>query len=205
MRHRISGRKLRRNVSHKKATLNSLATELLRHKKITTTLAKAKETRRFVEPLITRAKTDSVHNRRLVARYIKDKEVHKELFNEIGPAVEDRQGGYTRVVKLGIRRGDSADMAILELVDYGEVSEKEAPKKEKQKEEPEEESQVQDAEVVEEVKETEEVEEEEDTQKAEAETKTKEEAKTEESEDVKDEEKAEDDKEESDDKKKDDK
>lgn len=202
MRHRISGRKLRRTVSHKKATLDSLSTELLRHKKITTTLAKAKETKRFVEPLITRAKVDSVHNRRLVARYIKDKDVHKELFEEIGPAVEDRQGGYTRVIKLGVRRGDSADMAIIELVDYGEAAETTAPKKEKKAEEPEEEAEIQDADVVEE---TEEKAPEEETEQEEPEPKSEEKAEDSHAEETKEEDEETEGKDESEDKKKDDK
>ena len=156
MRHRISGKKLNRTVSHRRATLNSLSTQLLRHKKIKTTLAKAKVTRSYVEPLITRAKNDTVANRRYVARFIKDKDVHKELFNEIAPAIGDRPGGYTRVVKLGARRGDSAEMAIIELVDYGEAAEKSAPagetsKTKKEKAKPKaEEKQVEEAEVVEE-------------------------------------------------------
>jgi large subunit ribosomal protein L17 len=131
MRHGNKGRKLKRTASHRAATLNSLATSLLRHKKITTTEAKAKETRIFVEPIITRAKkalalnaSDAltasriVHARREVARNINDEDVVKSLFSEIAPKVANRAGGYTRVVKLGQRHGDNAHMAIIELVDF---------------------------------------------------------------------------------------
>lgn len=136
MRHRKAGRKLKRTASHKKALLISLSTSLLRHKKIKTTLAKAKETRPFVEKLITRAKNavaaegdttqKNVHARREVSRYVKDREVVTELFSEIAPKVATRAGGYTRIVKLGQRLGDGAQMGLLELVDY--ISGKEAPK-----------------------------------------------------------------------------
>jgi large subunit ribosomal protein L17 len=126
MRHRKSGRKLKRTASHRKATLIALCTALLRNKKIRTTVAKAKETRMVVEKLITRAKNavaaegekKNVHARRQVAKYIKDREVVKELFAEIAPKVANRAGGYTRVVKLGQRFGDGAEVAVLELVDY---------------------------------------------------------------------------------------
>ena len=120
MRHRVKGRKLGRTASHRKATLNALATALFRHKKIKTTLAKAKEARSFSEVLITKAKTDTVHSRRDVARFIKDRDIVKELFNEIAVKAANRPGGYTRVVKLGHRLGDAAEMAILELVDYSD-------------------------------------------------------------------------------------
>jgi large subunit ribosomal protein L17 len=126
MRHRKSGRKLKRTASHRRATLNALCTALIRHKKIRTTLAKAKETRMMVEKLITRAKNASaveapakkVHARRMVARFIKDREVVKELFADIAAKVAGRPGGYTRIVKLGRRLGDAGEVAILELVDY---------------------------------------------------------------------------------------
>ena len=126
--HGRSGRKLKRTASHRKATLSALSTSLLRHKKIRTTLAKAKETRMVVEKIITRAKRavakevaggpKDIHARREVARYIRDKEVVKLLFGEIAAKVEHREGGYTRVVKLGQRFGDAAHIAVLELVDY---------------------------------------------------------------------------------------
>jgi len=149
MRHRVKGRKLGRTASHRKATLNALATALFRHKKIKTTLAKAKEARSFSEVLITKAKNDSVHSRREVARFIKDKEVVKELFSEIAVKTANRPGGYTRVVKLGTRLGDAAEMAILELVDYSDGA---TPIETKLKTEKtaEEKTEVKEAEVVEE-------------------------------------------------------
>ncbi len=126
MRHRKSGRKLKRTASHRKATLSALSTALLRHKKIRTTVAKAKETRMVVEKLITRAKNaiaaegekKNIHARRMIARSIHDRQVVKELFADIAPKVANRPGGYTRVVKLGQRFGDGAEVAILELVDF---------------------------------------------------------------------------------------
>lgn len=130
MRHAVKGRKLKRTSSHKKALLVNLATALFRHKKIKTTVAKAKEARTFVERLITKARKGDIPSRRYVARFIKDRDVLKELFNEIVAKVGERPGGYTRVVKLGARRGDGADLAILELVDYNEGEVKEQKKKE---------------------------------------------------------------------------
>lgn len=134
MRHRKAGRKLKRTASHRKALLNALATELIRHKKIQTTLAKAKEVRPFVERLITRAKNaltkenennkKDIHARRLISKYIKDREVVKELFTEIAPKVAQRPGGYTRIIKLGQRLGDAAPLGILELVDFNVLKEK---------------------------------------------------------------------------------
>ncbi len=142
MRHLKSGLKLKRTSSHRKALLKNLATDLLEHKRIETTLAKAKALRPFVEKLITKAKrallreklwqqqsTDlvgghktqklDVHSRRLVARFLTRKAVVQELFDTIAPVVLDRPGGYTRIVKTGFRRGDSAEMAVIELVDWG--------------------------------------------------------------------------------------
>ncbi len=127
MRHGKSFRKLKRTASHRKATIEALMTSLLRHKKIRTTVTKAKELRMFVEPLITRAKNavlnetaeqKNVHARREVARHIKDRKVVQELFNNIAQKVASRNGGYTRVVKLGQRHGDAAEVAIIELVDF---------------------------------------------------------------------------------------
>ncbi len=128
MRHRKAGRKLKRTASHRASLLNSLSTSFLRHKKIRTTLAKAKETQKQVEAIITRAKravkgeTDgapkNIHARREVARAIKDREVVKSLFEEIAPKVAGRPGGYTRLIKLGQRQGDGAQVAVLELVDF---------------------------------------------------------------------------------------
>jgi large subunit ribosomal protein L17 len=133
MRHLVSGRKLKRTSSHRKALLANLATELFRHKSIKTTEAKAKELRPYAESLITKAKNAllkekagllpegskiDVHSRRIVARHIRVKEVLSELFDSIAPLVVDRNGGYTRVTKTGIRHGDAARTAIIELVDY---------------------------------------------------------------------------------------
>jgi len=122
MRHRVRGRKLGRTASHRAALLSSLATSLLKHKRIKTTLAKAKEARSYVESLITKARKNSLHARRQIMSVIHDKEVVKELFNEIIPKIGERPGGYTRVVKLGNRIGDSASMAVIELVDYNDVA-----------------------------------------------------------------------------------
>jgi large subunit ribosomal protein L17 len=122
MRHRVRHRKLGRTASHRAALLSSLATSLLKHKRIRTTLAKAKEARSYVESLITKARKNSLHARRQIMSVIHDKEVVKELFNEIIPKIGSRPGGYTRVVKLGNRIGDSASMAVIELVDYNDVA-----------------------------------------------------------------------------------
>lgn len=121
MRHRVKGRKLGRTTPHRKATLRALSTALIREHRIETTVAKAKELRTFVEPLITRAKVDSTHNRRQVYSYLQDKVAVTELFETVGPAAADRPGGYTRVLKLGFRVGDAAEMAVIELVDFNDV------------------------------------------------------------------------------------
>lgn len=126
MRHNVRGRKLGRTASHRKATLNALATALFKHKRIKTTVAKAKETRSFAESLITKARENTLHARRHIARFVNDNDVLQELFNEIVPKIGERPGGYTRVVKLGQRFGDAAEMAILELVDYNEVANQKA-------------------------------------------------------------------------------
>ena len=126
MRHSVKGRKLGRTASHKSALLNSLTTSLLKYKRIKTTEAKAKETRTFVEKLITKAKRNNLHVRRQVMAVINDTKVVKELFSKIIPKIGERPGGYTRVVKLGSRSGDAAAMAILELVDYNDVANKKA-------------------------------------------------------------------------------
>ena len=138
MRHRNSGRKLGRTSSHRKATLSSLSVALIRHKKIRTTTAKAKEARMVVEKLITKAKRavlkevdakgKDVHARREAFAFLRDREAVGVLFNEIAGKVATRPGGYTRVVKLGQRQGDGAEVAILELVDYNTGQEKAAPK-----------------------------------------------------------------------------
>lgn len=118
MRHRLKGSKLGRTASHKKATMRALSIALLTHHRVVTTLAKAKELRRYVEPIINRSKEDTMHNRREVFSFIHDNKTVTKLFDEIGLKVADREGGYTRVVKIGYRTGDSADMAVIELVDY---------------------------------------------------------------------------------------
>jgi len=121
MRHRKIGRQLSRNSSHRKATLQSLSVALIKHGAIKTTVAKAKELRRVAEPLITRAKSDSVHNRRTAFSRLRDKEVVGILFNDLGPRYKERPGGYTRIIKCGYRAGDNAPMAYIELVDRPEA------------------------------------------------------------------------------------
>lgn len=132
MRHRVKGRKLKRTSEHRLATLRNLASSLLKHKKIRTTVAKAKELRSFVEPLITKAKTDSVASRRFVASEIQDRNLLKELFNDIVAKIGDRPGGYTRIVRIGQRKGDAAELALIELVDYSGIVKPKAPKKAKE-------------------------------------------------------------------------
>ncbi len=117
MRHRKKGRKLSRTASHKKATMRNMATSLFRHERIETTTAKAKELRPFAERLITLGKRGDLHARRLAGRLIADREVLGKLFDDIGPRFNERPGGYTRILKLGNRRGDAAEMALIELVD----------------------------------------------------------------------------------------
>ncbi|PHR64627.1 50S ribosomal protein L17 [Pseudidiomarina marina] len=121
MRHRKSGRQLNRNSSHRKAMFSNMASSLVRHEVIKTTLPKAKELRRVIEPLITLAKQDSVANRRLAFARTRDQEVVGKLFNELGPRYQERAGGYTRIMKCGFRAGDNAPMAYVELVDRPEV------------------------------------------------------------------------------------
>ena len=117
MRHRQSGRKLNRNSSHRKAMFSNMAASLMRHEVIKTTLPKAKELRRVAEPLITMAKSDSVHRRRLAFARLRDRDVVTKLFNELGPRYQNRPGGYLRILKTGLRSGDKAPMAYIELVD----------------------------------------------------------------------------------------
>jgi len=116
MRHRKSGRQLNRNCSHRKAMFRNMAVSLMQHEMIKTTLPKAKELRRVVEPLITMAKTDSVAKRRLVFSRLRDRDVVTKLFNELGPRYKERPGGYLRILKCGFRSGDKAPMAIVELM-----------------------------------------------------------------------------------------
>ncbi|MCH5282738.1 MAG: 50S ribosomal protein L17 [Treponema sp.] len=134
MNHKSGFNALSRTHSHRRAMLRNMVTSLFRFERITTTKAKAKAARSKAEKLITRAKVDSVHNRRQVARYIYDERVLNKLFTDIAPRMKDRPGGYTRILKLGFRQGDAADVAILELVDYKlETEEEKAAKKEKTK------------------------------------------------------------------------
>ena len=121
MRHGDKVNNLGRTTSHRHALMRNLAIALFTHKRIFTTLAKAKALRGFVEPLITKSKTDSTHSRRLAFSYLNDKEGVKELFGVIAAKVADRPGGYTRVIKTGFRAGDAAEMAMIELVDFNEI------------------------------------------------------------------------------------
>jgi large subunit ribosomal protein L17 len=116
MRHLKKGRKLNRSASHRKALFRNMATSLFRHERIETTDAKAKELRGYAEKLITLAKTDDVHSRRLAFQKIRDKEVLSKLFDDIAPRYKGRPGGYTRVTKIRVRRGDNATMSLIELV-----------------------------------------------------------------------------------------
>jgi len=120
MRHRNVGRQLSRNSSHRKATLQALTVSLLKYETIKTTVAKAKELRRVAEPLITRAKTDSVANRRIAFSRLRDDEVVGKLFTELGPHFKERPGGYVRILKYGYRAGDKAPMALVQLVGRSE-------------------------------------------------------------------------------------
>jgi large subunit ribosomal protein L17 len=117
MRHKISGRTFGRTSAHRKATMQAITVALLKHELIKTTLPKAKELRRFAEPLITRAKDDSVHNRRLAFDRLRDRDAVQKLFNELGPRYKARPGGYLRILRCGFRAGDDAPMAYVELVD----------------------------------------------------------------------------------------
>lgn len=121
MRHGDKIKNLSRTASHRAALLSNLTIQLIEHKRITTTLAKAKSLRVYAEPLITRAKSDSMHNRRIVFSYLQDKAAITELFTVIGDKVANRPGGYTRIIKLPRRMGDAADMAMIELVDFNEI------------------------------------------------------------------------------------
>ena len=121
MRHGDKIKNLSRTASHRKALLSNLAAQLITHKRIVTTLAKAKALRVYVEPLITKAKENTTHQRRIVFSYLQDKEAVVELFGDIATKVAGRPGGYTRVIKLGARLGDAAETALIELVDYNEI------------------------------------------------------------------------------------
>lgn len=135
MNHRNGFNPLSRTTAHRRAMLRNMVSSLLRYERITTTKAKAQEARKNAEKLITRAKVDSVHNRREVAKYIQDEKILDKLFTDIAPRMKDRNGGYTRVLKLGYRQGDAADVVILELVDYKLKSEDESKDSKAKKEE----------------------------------------------------------------------
>ena len=128
MRHNKAINHLGRQSGHRKALLANMAASLIMHKRITTTVAKAKALRSYVEPLITKSKDDTTHNRRVVFSYLKDKNAVTELFRTIAPKVADRPGGYTRVLHVGFRKGDAAEMALIELVDFNEAALASAPK-----------------------------------------------------------------------------
>ncbi|MBL7717648.1 MAG: 50S ribosomal protein L17 [Flavipsychrobacter sp.] len=126
MRHGDKIKNLSRTASHRRALMSNMACQLIEHKRIVTTLAKAKALRVYAEPLITRSKNDSMHNRRVVFSYLQDKEAIKELFGVIGDKVANRPGGYIRIIKLAPRVGDAAEMAMIELVDFNEIYTKDA-------------------------------------------------------------------------------
>ncbi|RNL51259.1 50S ribosomal protein L17 [Pedobacter jejuensis] len=133
MRHGKKVNHLGRTASHRKAMLANMASSLILHKRITTTLAKAKALRMYVEPIITKSKSDTTHSRRTVFAYLQDKEVVTILFREIAEKVANRPGGYTRIIKLNNRLGDNAEMALIELVDYNTVYGKDVEAKEEKK------------------------------------------------------------------------
>ncbi len=121
MRHGKKFNHLGRTASHRKAMLSNMASSLITHKRINTTVAKAKELKKYVEPLVTRSKVDSTHNRRMVFSYLQDKVAVTELFREVAVKVGDRPGGYTRIIKTGNRLGDNAEMCMIELVDFNDI------------------------------------------------------------------------------------
>ena len=133
MNHKNGFNPLSRTTAHRRAMSRNMVTSLFRFERITTTSSKAKEVRKAAEKLITRSKVDTVHNRRIAAKFIQDEKILNKLFTELGPRMKDRKGGYTRILKIGFRQGDAADMVILELVDYKlpteESKEKPAAKK----------------------------------------------------------------------------
>ena len=129
MRHNKAINHLGRKSGHRKAMLANMATSLILHKRIQTTVAKAKALKMYVEPLITKSKEDTTHSHRMVFSYLKNKEAVTELFRTVAPKIADRPGGYTRVLKTGFRQGDGADMALIELVDFNEAALASAPKK----------------------------------------------------------------------------
>ncbi|MCR4789861.1 MAG: 50S ribosomal protein L17 [Treponemataceae bacterium] len=136
MNHKSGFNALSRTSSHRRAMLRNMTTSLFRYERITTTKAKAQEVRKCAEKLITRAKVDSVHNRREAAKFIQDEIVLAKLFTNIGPRMKDRDGGYTRILKMGFRQGDAADIVILELVDYQLGDDKKPSKSKKETKKP---------------------------------------------------------------------
>lgn len=133
MRHNKAINHLGRKSGHRKALLANMASSLILHKRINTTVAKAKALKMYVEPLITKSKDDSTHSRRVVFSYLKNKEAVTELFRTVAPKIAERPGGYTRVLKTGFRLGDGADMALIELVDFNEAALASTEKKEAKK------------------------------------------------------------------------
>jgi large subunit ribosomal protein L17 len=131
MRHGKKINHLSRKTAHRSAMLSNMACSLIEHKRINTTLAKAKALRKYVEPLITKSKEDTTHNRRVVFRYLKNKDASSVLFRDVAPKISDRPGGYTRIIKLNNRLGDNAEMAMIELVDFNELLIKDQSKKKK--------------------------------------------------------------------------
>ncbi|MBR0033306.1 MAG: 50S ribosomal protein L17 [Treponema sp.] len=131
MNHRNGFNPLSRTTAHRRAMSRNMVTSLFRFERITTTSSKAKEIRKYAEKMITRSKEDSVHNRRIVAKFIQDEKILNKLFTEIGPRMKERNGGYTRILKIGFRQGDAADVVILELVDYKLPTGEEAEETEK--------------------------------------------------------------------------
>ena len=131
MRHGKKTNHLSRKTAHRSALLSNMACSLIEHKRINTTLAKAKALRKYVEPLITKSKEDTTHNRRVVFRYLKNKDASSVLFRDVAPKISDRPGGYTRIIKLNNRLGDNAEMAMIELVDFNELLTKDQSKKKK--------------------------------------------------------------------------
>ena len=129
MRHGKKNNHLGRTASHRSAMLSNMASSLLLHKRINTTVAKAKALRVYIEPLLTKSKTDSTHSRRIVFSQLQNKEVVTELFREIAPKIASRPGGYTRIIRTGYRLGDNAEMCLIELVDFNEIYSNEASKK----------------------------------------------------------------------------
>ena len=133
MRHNKAVNHLGRKSGHRKAMLANMASSLIKHKRITTTVAKAKALKPYLEPLVTKCKEDTTHNRRIVFSYLKDKDAVSELFRTIAPKVADRPGGYLRILHLGFRQGDAADMALVEFVDFNEAALAGSTKKEAKK------------------------------------------------------------------------